>query len=429
VNQIITPDGNVEPFISFFSSVVATASGSAVTGYSPDYTIIGNQVGGVTQPNSSIIAGLRFIGGDVWQVCVPYSNTTAGGNWVQLPGVYIHITNGNWYNFACSVTASYQGTAGQYRITVNYLTINGVQVVGALTQTSTSTFFPTTGTALTPTVGAVLYGPNSASAAYDINDILEVDFDDIGAEQSSTLGNVAFTWNAVGNAASYNLYYTPIENPTSWGRVVLGNVTSTTLSTPVATSATLPQARLSGVISPAFVRVNVVPPNASAVGGVPSQGGQPVVAQGNWEDVLLGVVTLPAIPTQDAGTSPPPWVIQVQAQAGGANVSTIDCNSIYFTSADEDMIVAEVPGAALPSLSAWVFDFNRFGRQSATVSPTGGGTATAYASISGALSAGQGDCQYFVMAEISDGNGRYISDAVHSAFTVGAVISPQYESV
>jgi len=174
--------------------------------------------------------------------------------------------------------------------------------------------------------------------------------------------------------------------------------------------------------------VIVLPPNASVVGYVPSAGGQPVLAQSNWELVLLGVIPAGAIPPQDGATSPAPWVFQIQATAGGANSSIVDVDSIIVADASEDMLVAEIPGATLPSLGSWVCDLSRFGRQGVTVSPTAGGTATAYASVTGQMAAGQGDTLYTVMAEISDSHGRFITDLSHTAFTIGAVVQPVYEA-
>jgi len=420
VNEIITPDGVMQPFITFFSAAQGNTSG-VVSGYATDYAVFNT-----SGTSSGVLAGLRFIAGDIWQFCAPYG---PGGAWAPLPGYYVHITNGNWYNFACSLTATFV-SAGSYKITLNSFTLNGVLITGAQAQTGTGSGFPTTGAALTPSIGAELFSPSAAGAPfYDLNDILSVDFDDIGCETVTTLGNLAISWSAISGASSYNVYYAPIENPTVWGRVVLGNVTSTTLSTPVTTAATLPQSRLSGTIAPALIRVLIYPPNAAAVGPTPTAGGQPLLCRSNWEFVDTGVATLAAIPPQDAGVSPLPWVFLIQAQAAGANSSTVDVDTALELDAMEDQLVIEVVGANLPSLGAWVADSSRFDRQTCIISPVSGGSATAYPSITGQMHCGQGSTQLLVMAEISDGAGHFITDLQHTAFSVGAVVSPVMETI
>lgn len=424
INQITTPDGLMQPFIVFFSAAQGNTSGSVV-GFSPDYT--GGGAGG-SNNSSGVLAGLRFVAGDIWQVCAPYG---PGATWTPLPGYYIHLTNGQWYSFACSMSATYNGVAGQYKVTFLGLTIDGVLVTPAQSITAVSANFPTTGAALTPTVGAQLFGPPiAASPFWDLNDILSVDFDDVGAEASATLGNLAVSWSAISGASSYNVYYTPVENPNTWGRVVLGNVTSTTISTPVSTTATLPQSRLSGVIAPALVRVQALPPNAAAVGPIASQGGSPIVGRSVWGPwTNIGSLVLPTIPPQDGATSPAAWVLQLQAIAGGANVSTIDCDTLVTISADEDQLVWEVPSSALPSLSIHVADVNRLDRQGVTITPVAGGTATAYASVAGQMHAGQGDTLLVAMLEVSDGASGFISDIVNTKCTIGAVVVPRVESI
>lgn len=412
VNSIVEPDGTAQSFVVFFSAAQGNTSG-AVAGYQVDYNSI-------TTSSSGVLVGLRYIGGDIWQLAAPYGGASNGGGWFPLPGHYVTITPGNWYNFLVTVSVVPSG-AGADSVTLNNFVLNGIQISGTQTTTQILSGFPTTGAVLIPTIGAEMFGQN---INYDVNDQLQIDFDDVGAfAGTATTGELVPTWNAVTNGSSYVFYYALSEAPTSWGRIT-GASSGTPIAAAATSAATLPQSRSSGTTAPALVTAQV---GVSATSGdyITTSGGQPRYGQSLWEWVNLGTVTLPPVPRQD-GAGLAPWAIVLYGQAGGANVSTIDCDTIVLMPTDEDQIVATAPTVNAASGNVWTFDLNRLDRQSVAV--TVGGTTNDYASVAGRLSAGQGDTELIVLVANTDSRGHYTPDLAHCRFALSATVQPRYES-
>ncbi len=348
------------------------------------------------------VVGTIVFNGSTWYL----AGTSLGTSALALP----MPNTGDWVTFEADVFVS----GGNLQATIY---INDTQVgVGNLGASTPAKFG----------VGAkatVTTGPGSAAAA------LSVDFDQVQISSSAFIGagaganTVVWAAGTVPAGGGYNLYFQ--EDGGSWRQVQLGNVLSYTHTSLSAGSIADPPSSAPPV-APSLWRLRAT---MSGAGPLTFQAGQFVqaqVANNKWELLPFGTFQLPPMPRQQ-GQSYQPWALAIDVESGGTNTPTVDIAAIVPIPHDSaDAVVLEFPDAGNTTQKfVWQVDTRFDGRVSCALIDPNTSAILSQANARGQFMLGPGDNWEVVFAEVSDGAGNFVVDAVNCKFTVQNIIRPR----